>query len=35
MKTTQSPITTDDELACYHIAADQLCYMIERHETTS
>jgi len=33
MKTTQPPITNDEELSGYRIAADQLRQMIERHES--
>jgi uncharacterized protein (DUF2164 family) len=33
MKTTQPPITNDEELSGYRMAADQLRQMIERHES--
>lgn len=33
MKTTQPPITSDQELAGYRQGAEQLRQMIERHET--
>lgn len=32
MKTTQPPITNDEELAGYRAGADQLRHMIDRHE---
>ncbi len=32
MKTTQPPITSDEELAGYRMAADQLRHMIERRK---
>jgi hypothetical protein len=33
MKTTQTPITSDQELAGYQQGAEQLRHMIERHES--
>lgn len=33
MKTTQPPITNDEELAGYRVGAEQLLRMMERHES--